>query len=74
MNTLYIYKKENQWNVDVIGWEFDVYIQGVQEKLCFFKILCNHSLAFIAVKDLQSSHRNASVQSLQLAGNFLYNQ
>ena len=39
-------------------------LQGVQKKLCFFKILCNHSLAFIAVKDLQSSQRNASVQSL----------
>ena len=49
-------------------------LQGVQEKLCFFKILCNHSLAFIAVKDLQSSQRNASVMSLLLAGNFLYNQ
>ena len=32
------------------------------------------SLAYIAVRDLQSSQRNASVQSLLLAGNFLYNQ
>ena len=31
-------------------------------------------LAYIAVTDLQSSQRNASVQSLLLAGNFLYNQ
>ena len=30
--------------------------------------------AYIAVRDLQSSHRNASVQSLLLAGDFLYNQ
>ena len=49
-------------------------IQGVQEKLCFFTILCNPSLAYIAVRDLQSSQRIASVQSLRLAGNFLYNQ
>ena len=27
-----------------------------------------------AVRDLQSSKRNASVQSLLMAGNFLYNQ
>ena len=32
------------------------------------------SLAYIAVSDLQSSQRNASVQSLLLAGNFLYNK
>ena len=37
----------------------------------FFSIHCNHSLAYIAVRDLQSSQRNASVQSLLLAGNFL---
>ena len=28
------------------------YIQGVQEKLCFFTIHCNNSLAYIAVRDL----------------------
>ena len=33
-------------------------LQGVQEKLCFFTIHCNHSLAYIAVRDLQSSQRN----------------
>ena len=49
-------------------------IQGVQEKLCFFTIHCSPSLDYIAVRDLQSSQRNASVQSLLLAGNFLYNQ
>ena len=49
-------------------------LQGVQEKLCFFIIHCNPSLAYIAVRDLQSSQRNASVESLLLAGNFLYNQ
>ena len=50
-------------------------VQGVQEKLWFFfTIHCNPSLAFIAVRDLQSFQRNASVQSLLLAGNFLYNQ
>ena len=48
-------------------------LQGVQEKLCFFTIHCNPSLAYIALRDLQSSRRNASVQSLLLAGNFLYN-
>ena len=35
----------------------------------FFTIHCNPSLAYIAVRDLQSSQRNARVQ-LQLAGNF----
>ena len=30
--------------------------------------------AYIAVRDLQSSQRYASVQSFLLAGNFLYNQ
>ena len=47
------------------------YIQGVEEKLCFFTIHCNPSLVNIAV---QSSQRNASVLSLLLAGIFLYNQ
>ena len=51
-----------------------IYLQGVREKLCFFPIHCNPSLAYIAVRDLQSSQRNASVQSLLLADNFLYNQ
>ena len=49
-------------------------IQGVQKKLCFFTIHCNPYLAYIAVRDPQSSQRRASVQSLLLAGNFLYNQ
>ena len=49
-------------------------IQGVQEKLRFFTNHCNPSLAYIAVRDRQSSQRNASVQSILLAGNFLYNQ
>ena len=56
--------------IDWNGW----YIQGVQEKLCFFTIHCNPCHAYIAVRDRQSSQRNASVQSLLLAGNFLYNQ
>ena len=43
------------------------FIQGVQERLCFFTFHCNPSLAYIAVKDLQSSQRNANVQSLLLA-------
>ena len=34
-------------------------LQGVQEKLCFFTIHCNPSPAYIAVRDLQSSQRNA---------------
>ena len=40
----------------------------------FFTIHCNPSLVYVAVRDLQSSQRNASVQSLLLAGNILYNQ
>jgi len=32
------------------------------------------TLAYIAVRDLQSSHRNASIQSILLACNFLYKQ
>ena len=36
----------------------------------FFRIHCNPLLANIAVRDLQSSQRNANVQSLLLAGNF----
>ena len=50
-------------------------IYRVFRKNCvFFTIHCNPSLAYIAVRDLRSSQRNASVQSLLLAGNFLYNQ
>ena len=50
-------------------------LQGVQEKLCFFLLIhCNPSLAYIAVRDLQSSQRTTSAQSLLMAGNFLYNQ
>jgi len=56
--------------VGVGGAEF----QGVQEKLGFCTIYSNPSLANIAVRDLQSSQRIASVQSFLLAGNFLYNQ
>ena len=40
----------------------------------FFIIHCNSLLAYIAVRDLQSSQHNTSVQSLLLAGNFFYNQ
>ena len=49
------------------------FVQGVQE-IFFFTIHCNPSLAYIAVRDPQSSQRNAIVQSLLLAGDFLYNQ
>ena len=49
-------------------------VRGDQEKLCFFTFNCNPSLAYIAVRDLQSSQRKASEQSLLLAGNVLYNQ
>ena len=43
-------------------WEwFALLIQSVQEKLCFFQNHCNPSLAYIAVRGLQSSQRNASV-------------
>ena len=49
--------------------DFDMY--RVFRKNCVFH--CIPSLANIALRDLQSSQRNASVQSLLLAGNF-YNQ
>ena len=51
-----------------------IFLQGVQEKLCFFTIHCKPSLAYNAVRDLQRSQRTASVQSLLLAGNSLYDQ
>ena len=38
-----------------------------------FTIHCNPSLAYINVRDLRSSRRNASVHSLLLVGYFLYN-
>ena len=47
---------------------------GCSGKNVFFTIHCNPSLAYVAVRDLQSSQRNTSVQSLLLAGNFLHNQ
>ena len=51
------------------------YKYRVLRKNCvFFTIHCNSSLAYIAVRDLQSSQRSASVQSLLFTGNFLYNQ
>ena len=61
---LFIPQQEEMWEE----------LHGVQKKLCFFTIHCTPSLACIAVRDLQNSQRNASVQSLLLAGNFLYNQ
>ena len=51
-----------------------ILLLGVREKMCFFTIHCNPSLASIAVRDIQRPQLNASVQSLLLAGNFLYNQ
>merc|ERR1712049_5940 len=46
-------------------------IRSVHEKIVFFfTIHSNPSLAYIAVRELQSSQRNASVQSLLLAGSF----
>ena len=39
-------------------------LQGVQKKMCFFTIHCNPTLAYIPVRDLQSSQRDGSVQSL----------
>ena len=48
---------------------------GCSGKIVFFhNSLQPLPIAFIAVRDLQSSQRNASVQSLLLAGNFLHNQ
>ena len=42
------------------------------KKCVFFTIHWNSFLAYIAVIDLKSSQRNASVQSLILAGNFFF--
>ena len=50
---------------------------GCSRKIVFFTMHFNPSLAYIAVRDLQSSQRNASVQLLLLAGQFdqfLYTQ
>ena len=52
----------------------DISATGCSGKIVFFPIHCNPSLASIAVRDLQSSQRNARMQSLLSAGNFLYNQ
>ena len=70
----YIHKKTIGPNMHCLRlWEARsfLYLQGVQERLYFFTIHCN---PFLSVRDLHSSQRNASVQSLLLAGNFLYNQ
>ena len=40
----------------------------------FLTIHYNPTLAYIGVRDIYSSQRNASVQSLLLAGNYLYKQ
>ena len=45
------------WRLSLLG--ALLLVQGVQEKLCFFTIHCNPSLAYIAGRDLQSSKRNA---------------
>ena len=47
---------------------------GCSGKIVFFTIPCNPSLAYIAVRDLQSFQRNASAKYLLLAGIFLFNQ
>ena len=46
----------------------------LRKNCVFFTIHCNPSLAYKALRDLQSSQRKVSVQSLILAGNFLYKQ
>ena len=69
MQRLLIFQEWVTWLFILCVYE-DQDVQGVQEKLCFFTIHCNPSLAYIAVRDRQSSQRNASVQSLLLAGNF----
>ena len=74
--TVPVHEKEGQ-RQRLVGTKettFESVLQGVQEKLCFFTIHCSPSLAYIAIRDLQRFQRNASVQSLLLAGNFLYNQ
>ena len=60
--------------IQVLPLDVSIQVKGVQEKLCFFHNSLQPPLAYIVVRDLQSSQRIASVQSLLLAGNFLYNQ
>ena len=60
------------WNKHVVTRRpfkpFSLIIYRVFRKNCvFFTIHCNTSLASISVRDLQSSQRNASVQSLLVA-------
>ena len=65
------------WNTDFsqnFKIEYAELCTGCSLNIVFFPIHCKPSLAYIAVRDLQSSQHNASVQSLLLAGNFLYNQ
>ena len=50
------------------------YMVFVQEKLCLSQFTATPPSATSLSRDLQSSQRKASVQSLLLAGNFLYNQ
>ena len=49
-------------------------VQGIQEKNVFFTIHCNPSLAYISVRDRQSSQSNTSVQSRILGGIFFVQQ
>ena len=55
-------------------WHLSKRYRVLRKNCAFFTIHCNPSLAYIVVRDLQSAQRNASVQSLLLAGNFWYNQ
>ena len=46
--------------------------KGVQERFCSFTIHCNLSFAYIAVRDLQSSQRNASVRTFTPIGWYFF--
>ena len=52
----------------------DMKVTECSRIMFFHNSLRNRSLVYLAVRDHQSSQRNASVQSLLFAGNFLYNQ
>ena len=62
-----------QMNIIIRKTTIDTFLNeytGCSGKNVFFTIHYNPSLAYIAVRDLQSAQRNAGVQSLLLVGNF----
>ena len=52
----------------IVSFVSDVFYRVFRKNCVFCTIHCNPSLAYIAERDFQSSQRNASEQSLLLAG------